>query len=648
MYFQILKLILWPRNGRPPRELQFEPGMVNVISGASKSGKSAVIPIIDYCLAARSCSIPVGVVRDKCEWFGIIIDTLEGQKLLARREPGSQQLTSDMYVVEGGVVEVPGRIEAKNSSDDAVRTMLDRLSGLTQLDFEANPEFGYKQRPSFRDLTAFTFQPQNTVANPAVLFYKADTTEHREKLKTVLPYVLNAVSPKVLALKHEQENLSRRMRRLKSEFDYMQKVSARKVSEGRTWLYQARELGVGPSGPVPADWPGILSELKAITSDEVPVRSTTVGDLEHTLERLAELRARERELVGDASTNRQRLVELRRLQEGSSQYGGALRMQRDRLALSTWMRTEIEGRQGGELFTGSAARKALDLLCATLKELEGQLRTHPLATSTLDAEYQRQRSVTESVLSDLAGVRQEIKIYEATSELAESEIRRTASVDRFLGGLQEALVHYVESDESQRLAAALEEIRSKLASIQDEIHETRIQARLHSALNEIQQITGSIVSKLNVEWGGSPVRLNPKELTVQVSREGRNDYLWEIGSGANWLAYHVAVTLALHLYFIKHPPSPVPNFVIYDQPSQVYFPKLTADAEADAESLPVDQEDVQAVRSIFKVMGEQVLGAEGLLQVIVLDHAHREVWGDLPGITLAADWWASKLVPADW
>jgi hypothetical protein len=83
MYFQLRKLVLWPRTDAPPRILQFKPGTVNVISGASKTGKSAVIPIIDYCLGADKCAIPVGVIRENCAWFGIVIETVEGQKLLA-------------------------------------------------------------------------------------------------------------------------------------------------------------------------------------------------------------------------------------------------------------------------------------------------------------------------------------------------------------------------------------------------------------------------------------------------------------------------------------------------------------------------------------------------------------------------------------
>jgi hypothetical protein len=113
MYFQLRKLILWPRIEAPPRVVEFEPGVVNVISGASKTGKSAVIPIIDYCLGSERCAIPVGVIRENCTWFGVVVDTIEGQKLLARRAPGDQQSTGDMVLIEGPNVEVPDRIEEK-------------------------------------------------------------------------------------------------------------------------------------------------------------------------------------------------------------------------------------------------------------------------------------------------------------------------------------------------------------------------------------------------------------------------------------------------------------------------------------------------------------------------------------------------------
>ena len=113
MLFQIRKVILWPRNGVAPQVVEFQPGVVNVISGASKTGKSAVIPIIDFCLGSDKCAIPVGHIREKCEWFGILIDTVEGQKLLVRREPGNQKNTGDMVLLESEEIKIPVRIEGK-------------------------------------------------------------------------------------------------------------------------------------------------------------------------------------------------------------------------------------------------------------------------------------------------------------------------------------------------------------------------------------------------------------------------------------------------------------------------------------------------------------------------------------------------------
>lgn len=157
MRFQIIKLILWSKAGHEPRVVEFEPGMANVISGASKTGKSAVIPIIDYCLASGKCSIPVGTIRNACSWFGIVVETLDGQILLARREPGEARQTGDMYVLESDIIDVPGSIPDKNTTADDVKRMLDRLAGLSNLGLDPTSDSGYASRVSFRDLVAFNF-----------------------------------------------------------------------------------------------------------------------------------------------------------------------------------------------------------------------------------------------------------------------------------------------------------------------------------------------------------------------------------------------------------------------------------------------------------------------------------------------------------
>src|ERR1022692_3060545 len=128
MDFQINKIILWPKNPRHTiRTVEFERGRINVISGLSRTGKSAIIPIIDYCLGSRRCTIPTGIIRDKTSWFGVLVTTSEGEKLFARREPERQQATDDMFIHEAQRVPIPQLI-ARNTSRDSVKQRLDHLS----------------------------------------------------------------------------------------------------------------------------------------------------------------------------------------------------------------------------------------------------------------------------------------------------------------------------------------------------------------------------------------------------------------------------------------------------------------------------------------------------------------------------------------
>jgi hypothetical protein len=296
MHFHIKELVLWPRN--PAFELKrvkFTEGGLNVISGVSRTGKSAVIPIIDYCLGSDTCAIPVNTIRDRCSWFGVIVTTERGEMLLARREPGAQRTTGDMFVINGDAVEPPPSIENKNTTVDIVKRSLDELAGLTQLDFEPErPGTPFKGRPSFRDLMAFTFQPQNIVANQNILFFKADTHEHREKLRTVFPYVLGAISPAILAKQHELTQLRRDLLRKERELSSLREVSQRWISEIRAWTSQARELGLLPltvdvNSPVTT----LIDELRGATMRTQQDPQITAGAVDGSISELIGLRREE-------------------------------------------------------------------------------------------------------------------------------------------------------------------------------------------------------------------------------------------------------------------------------------------------------------------------------------------------------------------
>ena len=140
------------------------------------------------------------------------------------------------------------------------------------------------------------------------------------------------------------------------------------------------------------------------------------------------------------------------------------------------------------------------------------------------------------------------------------------------------------------------------------------------------------------------------ELTVRVHRQGRKDFLWEIGSASNWLGYHLSLLLALHMYFITLPSNPVPTFLMLDQPSQVYFPRKLAGTKKKDELDPkLADEDREKVKTIFAQLGMVADNSQGKLQIIVVDHADQDIWGKLKGIHRVDDWrGTNKLVPEEW
>ncbi len=410
MYFQIKEIILWPKNPSfKPRYLSFELGKVNIISGASRTGKSAIIPIIDYCLGSDKCTIPVNTIRDSCEWFGIVVQTIIGQKLFARREPGGLKTTGDMFVLEGSQLNIPERITVKNTTAEAVKRYLDELAGLTALDFDVEElNVGFKNRPSFRDLAAFIFQPQNVVANPDVFFYKADTYEHREKLRTIFPYILNAITPQLLAKQHELIQLRKELRRKQNELGTVKQVSERWIAEIQSKVSEVKELGLvkTPIPPTASQEQLIefLSKVVQSSTDEIHITTETISE---AVKELVALQKEETRVSLELSGLRKRLTEMATLKESTKLYREALQVQRDRLKLSEWLRKTHDSNHNCPLCGNSinSATKQLNALCNSLVEIEKTAGEFDNVPAAFDREFERVKSEIKTVTEKLGGIK---------------------------------------------------------------------------------------------------------------------------------------------------------------------------------------------------------------------------------------------------
>jgi hypothetical protein len=129
--------------------------------------------------------------------------------------------------------------------------------------------------------------------------------------------------------------------------------------------------------------------------------------------------------------------------------------------------------------------------------------------------------------------------------------------------------------------------------------------------------------------------------------------LWEVGSGQNWVGYHVAGVLALHEHFINLKQNPVPRFLVIDQPSQVYFPEAWPSIE-EAPGKPGSAKvssDIEGVRRIFAAISQFFDQVKTEFQVIVTEHAGSITWNGIAHVHLVENWREGHdefLIPRAW
>lgn len=655
MYFQIKEIILWPKNPAfKPRRLHFEQGKVNIISGASRTGKSAVIPIIDYCLGSKECLIPVKTIRNACAWFGVVVQTSAGEKLFARPEPGEQRSTDEMFILEAVTIDaIPESVE-KNTNRGHVRSLLDELGGLTNLDFgSGDPQSGFDARPSFRDLSAFTFQPQNVIANPDVLFFKTNTYKKREKLIKVFPYVLGAITPELMAKQHELKRLKSELTRKERELKDAMGVSSRWLAELRAKVSEARELGLilaDQSGDLTREaMISLLQEIVERTDVTIAVTADTITDAVKELQGLGN---EESEVSRELTTLRRRMAEMSRIRESAANYNQGLHIQRDRLQISSWLVAQHSGDEGCPVCGGrmEASSDKLEQLSHALVAFEQEAGEAFEIPPAFEREMQRVSAEVAETTEKLKAVQIRKKALTERSKAAQNQQFQTKRVERFIGSLENALQLHQSLGENGELQSEVAKLRERVHQLENELRSGNIEYRKRQALSHVNTFAARLMPLLDSERPDDPVSLEIDDLTVKVKGAERDDYLSEIGSGSNWLSYHVAMILALQQFFISLGHSPVPGFVVIDQPSQVYFPKrlVTREDEEAEEPRFERDEDIEAVRKVFNVLSNVVEAAKGKLQVIVLDHARRDVWG-VENVAELEEWRNGlKLVPVEW
>ena len=104
MFFYIENIVLWLKSGKK-RILNFENNKINVITGNSKTGKTAILEIFDYCLCGSESNISDEKIGKNVMWYGMKFHINDKTYTIARGEyKNKNELSKDYYFSSTGYV----------------------------------------------------------------------------------------------------------------------------------------------------------------------------------------------------------------------------------------------------------------------------------------------------------------------------------------------------------------------------------------------------------------------------------------------------------------------------------------------------------------------------------------------------------------
>ena len=634
---QILELVLYGKNGKK-RTLPFNPGKVNIIPGESKAGKSAVGDIIEYCMGGSSCNIAVGVVRDNVVWYGLLLQFDTNKVFVARKNPDpGRQSTSFCYYEVGTDIGSPETASfTSNTNTEGIEELLTKQIGISEnIHIPEEDESREPLEANIRHALFCCFQSQDEVAARNHLFHRqSEGLPITNAIRDTMPYFLGAVNEDAVLLAAERRAKDRELRILARQVAEAESITGTGSEKAIALLVEAEAVGLIPSTEDldKGDFDALYATLKDIKLVTQRVPSASMDRLS-TLQ--TQLREKENELVELQDS----ISEARTYLIDASGFRGELVHQKVRLE-SIGLFEKLDFNPGKcPLCSGN-----LNPEPPGVAKLRESIRTLDQSISRVEKERPQLRRFIDQQENRIAALKDEIAVIKAEIEGTYTQMEDTNRIrdlnDRrakVFGRISYWLENVELADDTAEAKRRIQKLEDRIAEIDSILSNESVKDRVSSALSVIQNDLTTWAKELDMEYSGSPYRLDMGKVTVVVDH-GRPIPLREMGSAANWLGSHLITMFGLHKYFTSNN-RPVPSFLFLDQPSQVYFPEgSTADKDMD----------VQAVKKIFGFIRKRVAELDGKMQVIVVDHAKLE--DDHFSAETVEDWkyTGNKLVPTDW
>ncbi|MRW88428.1 DUF3732 domain-containing protein [Duganella sp. FT80W] len=632
-------------NANTAYHVEFSEG-VNVITGRSSTGKSALIEIFDYCFGSSEFTVPVGVITTAAQFYFTIMKMEASLLVMGRAADSEDVFLKEEFDVENFVsLDWLGMGYFESQYFHPLRQFKKRMNQFFSIkvtdideDIEARAAYGKRRSatPSIRSFASFNLQHQNLVANKHAIFYRFDQKEKREQAIEHLKIFLGFADQRYFSLMQLFNELDAKRRRLKREIPKKkdQESIQRAKLEQVIFSYRAitgKEFGLNLDAAISSP----ANALNWLGAQKVKY---VAGSNEH-VKLLNQEEDRRTELTSQLRKSQIALTQVESAGEFSKKY--------------------LEHNQAIALPRTANIKHANCPFCESENNVvESSANQLTEAIGWLNSELRRSSYRQLALDEELSVLKKQVAHDRANLASCSAKIRSLKKQTENMGALKNQYELAVEA--KLRIEAVLKEllnqskntIDSDIKALDIEIKKITDELKLNYDLTEkIKEAEGRIRtllalygSRFDFEGSYKPINLHFSLESFDlwhVTPNNKEVFLRSMGSGANWLACHLVLFLSLHRYFCEvGADCSIPPILFLDQPSQVYFPTiLDNDSEfspgelvkRDAsreKSKPVD-EDIEAVTKLFDqlvVFCQETKDETGICpQIIVTDHADKLV-----------------------
>ncbi|MEZ8616035.1 DUF3732 domain-containing protein [Vibrio splendidus] len=624
-----LKNIILIGSGGEKRELEFFNGL-NIITGDSKTGKSALIEIVDFCLFSKRSTVPVGIVTNFTEIFCSVFQYNEKTIVIGR----SKTKPTKCYFS----VEYDPKFDAKKDIDANYFSLINtRSREEVQQDFEEHlglsvddtslPEDEVngrnKGKVSIRNATSLFFQHQNLVANKHSLFYRFDDFLKGKSVIDQFPIFMGWVDNKYYRIKKRADRLDKEIKKAEKEEKKLKLTSEeqkRRLLEPILQYYKILNIRFDEND-------SSISRLREIARSlpPVPINSEQNVDFKKQLNHLENKKI---DMIRELYNYNQIIDLIEASELESSEYASSITkltsvssnsLEVDRLSCPVCSSSveSVDSRV-------KAVKESRDSLINELSRIGNYKKDSSKSLSSLLLKRDNQKYKISKIDAE---IRQLNKLYKVKNN---TNVRD--ALNQVKGRIEATLELIVETQKQEQKPLELMDMKGELEEYRQTLKGYGLEHRFSEANTLINETMNQLKDKLDFEEDlrDGEMKFKTEDFSFYYYCNKQEIRLSEMGSGANWLACHLAVFLSI-LKLIAKSNSVIPAMLFLDQPSQVYFPKVTYRFSSNDTSALLGEEkldeNIKQVINIFSVIREFLEELENdpkigfKPQVIVLEHA---------------------------